>query len=156
MATLEVSNRTINFDGRILNLRTVTSICKMSGKTPRPKVGKKMLYTVILLFAFLAFGTTDSGQKIGPAGAVLCGGFLLFFVNLLRKPRQFWVLHLQTAAGANNVLASRDEYAVDEAIGKIRAALESDVAFHSTLNIADSTIVNDSIVQNSTLSNMRH
>ena len=115
-----------------------------------------MLYAVVFLFVSLAFAMTDSGQKIGLAGAVLCGGLLLFCVNLLRKPRQFWVLHLQTAAGANNVLASRDEHAVDKAVAQIRAALESDVAFHSTLNIADSTIVNDSVVQNSTLSNLRH
>ena len=47
MATLEISNRTINFDNRILNLRTVTAITKLHGKTPRPFKFKQIFWAGI-------------------------------------------------------------------------------------------------------------
>jgi hypothetical protein len=153
MATLEISNRTINFNNRILNLRTVTSVAKFHGKTPKPfSFGTIGCAGFLLLVALAALGQRES-QGVGAIAAICTGAFFLFAIIRNRKPRDFWVLHVETAAASNNLIASRDEQSIDQAVIQITQALESDVTYHSTLHINDSTIVSESVIQNSSVAN---
>ncbi len=152
MAKLEVSHRTINFNHRILNLRTVTSIAKLHGKRARAVPVR----TVVLAFAgFCGSVLLLRRPDTQSLGAWLCGASILFMVYayLRDKNRDLWALHVETAAASNNLLVSREEKPIDEAVLLITTALESDVAFHNELHISDSMIVNESIVTNSTLAN---
>lgn len=157
MAILEVTNRTIKFRRRILNLRTVTSIEKQHGRAPRPfSTGSIALATFIglLMLPFLV-----RAASLVPAFAVLagCAGYVAYAVTINREPRDFWLLRIETAAGSRNLLASRDRHAIDEAVAAIAAALEADERTPNivyNIDIADSTLVTDSIIEHSTIKNV--
>jgi hypothetical protein len=153
MATLEISNRTLRFGNRTLNLRTVTTITKLQGKTPRPFSIKHIFYAALAVGASILIATSSDYRTIGVWVALITGAFLVFAIVRNSKPRDFWLLHVETAAASNNLLASRDERSINEAVSRITEALESDVAYSSTVHIADSTIVNDSVISNSNVTN---
>jgi Family of unknown function (DUF6232) len=154
MAILEVSNRTIKFRNRILNLRTVTAIEKRHGRSRRPFSTKSLVYAV--LFCLLAVLVMGAPYLRAPAflTVLACVGYFTYAVARNREPRDFWLLRVETAAGSSNVLASRDERAIAEAVSTITAAMESDVDVHSTISIADSTLVMDSVIEHSSIENV--
>jgi hypothetical protein len=154
MAVLVVSNRTINFNNRVLNLRTVTAIEKRHGRSPKPFSTASIVSSVLIcLFALLVM---SAPTLRGPAFLVIlaCVGYFAYAVARNREPRDFWLLRVETASGSSNLLASRDHRSIAEAVATITAALESDVSVHSTINIADSTLVTDSVIQHSSIENV--
>jgi hypothetical protein len=154
MAVLVVSNRTINFNNRVLNLRTVTAIEKRHGRSPKPFSTTSIVSSVLIcLLALLAM--RELNLRVPAFLVVLaCVGYVAYAVARNREPRDFWLLRVETASGSSNLLASRDQRSIAEAVSTITAALESDVNVHSTINIADSTLVTDSVIQNSRIENV--
>jgi hypothetical protein len=82
-----------------------------------------------------------------------CVGYFAYAVARNSEPRDYWLLRVETASGRSNVVASRDEQSITQAVEVITAALESDVSVHSTITIADSTLVTDSVIQHSNIQN---
>lgn len=154
MAILVVSNRTIHFNRRVLNLRTVTAIEKRHGRLPKPFSTAGIALSVLIGLLALMFLTVPTLR--GPAFLMLlaCVGYVAYAVASNREPRDFWLLRVETASGSTNLLASRDERAIAQAVEVIAAALESDVSAQTTITIADSTLIADSVIQNSHIENV--
>lgn len=154
MARLEVSNRTIQFRKKVLNLRTVTAIEKIRARSRKPfSTGRIVSSAAIGLFALLLIANP---VLRGPAFLIVlaCVGYFAYAVARNRQPRDFWLLRVETASGRSNLLASRDEQSITDAVAAITAALESDVSVHSAITIADSTLITDSVIQNATIENV--
>lgn len=154
MAVLVVSNRTIHFNNRILNLRTVTAIEKRHGRSPQPFSTASIVGSVLI--GFVALLTLPAPQLRAPAFLVVlaCVGFFAYAVARNREPRDFWVLRVETASGKSNLLASRDRHKIAEAVAAITNAIESDVGVQHTITISDSTLIADSVIQHSRIENV--
>lgn len=157
MAILEVSNRTIQFKKKVLNLRTVTAIEKIHARSPPPFSSGSIAFSIfVCLLACLFLLAPDA--RITAFLVILAGvGYIAYAVASNCEPRDYWMLRVESASGRSNLVASRDEQSILRAVEAITAALESDVSVHSTITIADSTLVTDSVIQHSTVQNIgRH
>ena len=152
MAKLEVSHRTINFNHRILNLRTVTSIAKLHGTRARAVPLTKVAFAFVVFCVSILLLRKEETQTVGGILS-LCTILYLVSAYVRDKNRDLWALHVETAAASDNLLVSKEEKPIDDAVRLITTALESDVAFHNELHISDSMIVNDATITNSSLAN---
>lgn len=153
MARLEVSNRTIHFKKKVLNLRTVTAIEKIRARSPRPFAIGSIASSVLICLVALPFLIAPDARIPAFLVVLACVGYFAYAVARNCEPRDYWILRLETASGRSNLLASRDEQSIARAVETITAALESDVSVHSTITIADSTLVTDSVIQHSSIEN---
>ena len=152
-AVLQVSNRTVNFDGRIYNLRQVSSVSKGHGRIRRPFKAGVLGYSFLAVVASLFVASVNDLRGVGILATVLSVGFLAFVVYRNTRPRDFWVLQLEVAGHYSRLIASRDESAINQAISQVCAALETDAPFQSTVNISGSTIISDSELEGVTITN---
>jgi hypothetical protein len=153
MARLEVSNRTIQFKKKVLNLRTVTAIEKIHARSPRPFAIGSIAASVLICLVALPFLIAPDARIPAFLVVLACVGYFAYAVARNSEPRDYWLLRVETASGRSNVVASRDEQSITQAVEVITAALESDVSVHSTITIADSTLVTDSVIQHSNIQN---
>jgi hypothetical protein len=154
MTRLEVNHRTINFKNRILQLRTITAVAKLNGVRPLP-----FRWRTIAIVAFVSImGLASTGENGQLAPGLLVGlsgvSFVAYAVWKNLQPRNYWILHVETAAGSSNLLASSDERAIDDGVRAITLAMEADVSFHQSIIINDSTIISDSVVKGSVIHGM--
>lgn len=154
MTKLDINHKTINFNNRILQLRMITVVSKLYAIRP---LRFKWRTVVIAIFIALVglFGMTGNGQ-VAPGLVVGLGAaaFMVYAIKENLKPRDYWILHLETAAGSSNLVASSDEGTIDDAVQAITAAMEADVSYQHTVVINDSTIVNDAVIQGSVINGM--
>jgi hypothetical protein len=153
MAKLDINHRTINFNNRILQLRTITSVAKGHGLKPLP-----FRLRTLAIAGLALLGGLSTASNGAPGGglliSLLAGIFLVYAIKANLKPREYWILHLETASGSSNLLASSDEQAIDNAVRAITVAMEADAAFQQTVIINDSTIVNDAVIKGSVINGM--
>ncbi len=133
----------------------MTSVAKLHGKTRRPFQFKPIVFAVLVFLISLAIATQSQERIISSTVTVCTGLFIAFAIWRNTKPRDFWVLHVETAAASSNLLASRDELLIDDAVTKITEAMESDVNFHTSLTINDSNIVSADTIANSPIGQTR-
>ena len=153
MAILQVSNRTVNLEGRIYNLRQVSSVSKGYGKTRRPYPAKVIGYSFLAFIASVFVASVDDLRGIGILAGIVSAGFLALVVYRNTRSRAFWVLQMEVAGHYSRLVASRDQNAINKAISQVCAALEADAPFQSTVNISGSTIISDAELKDVTITN---
>ncbi len=154
MTKLEVTHRTISFKNRTLQLRTITTVTKLDAIRPLPFRWRTI--AIVAFFSFMGLAGTGENGQLGPGMLVgLIGAAFAAFATWKNfQPRNYWILHLETAAGSSNLLASSDERVINDGVRTITLAMEADVSFQQTIVINDSTIISESVVQGSVIHGM--
>lgn len=154
MTKLEINHRTINIKNRTLQLRMITAVSKLHAIRPLRFKWKTVVIAIVIALAGL-LGMTGNGQvAAGLIVGLSAAAFAVYAIKENLKPRDYWILHLETAAASSNVVASSDESAIDDAVQAIAAAMEADAPYHHTVTITDSTIVNDAVIEGSLINGM--
>ena len=154
MTKLEINHRTINFNNRTLQLRMVTAVSKLYAIRPLPFKWRTVAIVIVISLAGL-FGMTGNGQYVpGLLVGLGAAAFAVYAIKENLKPRDYWILHVETASGSSNLVASSDERVIDDAVQAIAAAMEADASYQHTVIINDSTIVSDAVVQGSIINGM--
>lgn len=144
---LEINHRTVKFNNRILQLKMITAVSKV--QAVRPLKFKWRTIAIATLFLVAGIFCLLWHRYLGPCLFVTVSAcvFVAYATKQNLKPRNYWILHVETASGSSNLLASSDQAVIDDAVRGISAAIKASEAHHDVVVINDSTIVNDAVIQ---------